>query len=417
MPSEKDQPTSFERLSAALEKSAAAQRTALIAESSARKVLVTTRKTPLAAANYLGDYEALIIEPTWASLTGVEALPAPGRSMDLDEPSLLGIAAMLQARSEELTKFLFSGGLLVVKVQALSGLYAKNQITGQVTAKCDTVDWIAQAVTPMMFAKKLGHWPFSAGSGTQIEIREPGHPLEELIRNARGYTALLSPSLLDFEDSVLLAVGRIGDPVAVEIAIGSGSVFLLPSGIDDSKLKTVLRELLDTQERLRSDWLLPEEAALVEQERSLLNETRRRREDLKIRQHAFAELRSSVLKKRDVKRAIDYYNAGTAATRPIKQAMVDLYKLVEILEGYFGISEEQLAAGLGVPKARFKNIKKLANQKELDFRHATSGETVGADVAEVEQAREDARFLVQKFIQHCCAEENRNSAAIPPPTR
>lgn len=85
-----------------------------------------------------------------------------------------------------------------------------------------------------------------------------------------------------------------------------------------------------------------------------------------------------------------------------------------------GGSEDALAAALGVPKSRFKHIKKLANQKELDFRHATSGEPIGADAADIQQAREEARELVQKFIELLCDEEAKRralAAASVGPTR
>jgi hypothetical protein len=267
-----------------------------------------------------------------------------------------------------------------------------------------TTRWIEAKVQPLFHAAVLGP-SFETGSGREIVVREVGHPFEDVLRDAHGYSARISAKLFEVEGAVLLATTRIGDPVAAEVPVDRGSVFLLPSGVDDEQLLVALDEILATRERHRQNWLLPEEAALVEAEKELLEATKRDRAELAKRGRALAELRESVMKDIDVRRAVGYYENGVSATRAIKQAVYDLYKLVELLEDHLGGSEDALASTLGVSKSDFKRIKKLANQKQLDFRHAESGETVGADVAEIEQAREDSRLLVQKFIEYRCAEE------------
>jgi hypothetical protein len=321
--------------------------------------------------------------------------------------------ALLERRTGELAAFLKAGGVMVVKVQPTSRIWAKNPNVRHRTDGVDTTEWMTSVVAQLEFAALAsGHdSPFIAGSGREIALCEFDHPLATVILEASGYSARIAHELFQVADSILLATGRIGDPIAAEVSVGNGLVLLVPSGVDDKKLDVALDGILSARERYRQMWLLPEEAALIDDEKVVRADARLKLEALDRRAHELADVRAFVMKSVDVARAISYYENGTSATRPIKQAMVDLYKLVELLEGNYGGSEEELAAGLAVPKSLFKNIKKLANQKELDFRHATSGETEGADVKEVEQARADARALVQRFIEDSCAEELKQRTA------
>lgn len=176
--------------------------------------------------------------------------------------------------------------------------------------------------------------------------------------------------------------------------------------MDDKQLDRALDELLAARERYRQTWVLTQESGLLEAEATVRAEARSKIADLAAQRKAIADRRVSVMNGNiNLARAIGYYESGTSATRPIANAMQDLHKLVDLLEDYFGGSEEGLATALGVPKSRFKNIKKLANQPQLDFRHAKSGETEGADKAALERAREDAHDLVHRFVEYCYAED------------
>ncbi len=370
---------------------------------------------PLSTAHYLGDYEALVISPDWESLFGTYTGPPPGQDQETTHDAVFETKAMFERRTAELAALLSAGGVMVVKVQPPSTMWAKNPYLRNRTDGVDTTEWIT-AVVPQLEMARLAakiDSPFIVGSGREITIRELDHPLATVINEASGYSGRIAKQLFEVGDTVLLATSRIGDPIAAEISVGKGLVLLLPSGVDNVQLEAGLDEILDTRERYRQMWLLPEEAALIEEEKAMRADARHKLADLSQRAHELAEIRQSVAKGVDIARAIGYYENGTSATRPIKQAMVDLYKLVELLEGNFGGSEEALASGLAVPKSLFKHIKKLANQKELDFRHATSGETEGADAKEIEQARDDARALVQRFIEQSCAEELKRRAARP----
>ncbi len=367
----------------------------------ARTILWTSSNRPLATAHYLGDYEAIVVDLEWGSLIGANGLVS-GQDGEATDEFVRETTNTLDRRAKELEPFLSSGGVLVVKVQPPSVLWSADY-QGR-TGEVDTTRWLVSNVYPLQYAVVLGEPPFVAGSGRRITLREFGHPLEAVIRNANGYTGRIAKLVFDLDDPVLLAVTRIGDPVAAEIPVGDGLVFLILSGVSDKQLEVALNEILAARERYRQNWLLPEEAALIGEQKAVQVQAREKVASLAKRSQELADVKASVMKRVDMQRAIGYYENGTSATRPIKQAMVDLYKLVELLEGYFGGSEDKLASRLDVPKTLFKHIKKLANQRQLDFRHATSGETEGADVKEVEQARDDARALVQRFVEQCCAE-------------
>jgi hypothetical protein len=375
-----------------------------------RNVLRLSRSDPLVHAHYLGDYEAILVDLDWASLLGLRDAPDPGEVSEVTVGFVRDIKEKLEERSAQLDQFLKAGGVLVAKVKPISVMWAPHQYVPNQPESVSTTRWIEAQVPHLLYAALAGP-SFETGSGHEIVVRETGHPFENVLSDAAGYDARISAKLFQVEGTVLLATTRIGDPVAAEMPVDRGVVFLLPSGVDDDQLLQALDDILATRQRHRQNWLLPEEAALIEAEKVLLEATRERRVQLVDRGKSLNELRESVMKDVDVRRAISYYENGVSATRAIKQAMYDLYKLVELLEDNLGGSEDVLASTLGVQKTDFKRIKKLANQRKLDFRHAKSGETEGADVAEIDQAREDARVLVQKFIEHRCNEEMLRRAA------
>lgn len=360
----------------------------------ARSILWTSAAHPLKDAHQLGDYEALIVEPTWENLVGLRG-PAPGYEQSIDLNELRLINAGLERRTPELLGLLHSGGILAVKVQAPSVLKWSNSV-GTRISEVNTEAWLINAIPKMG-----GSWNQISriGSGNTIVVREPGHPLENVIQNASGYAALLNNTVLQDNETILLATTRTGVPIAAEIPVSRGVVFLLPSGVDHAALTSALDQLLDDRARYRGAWVLPQEKELLDQVRGVRAALQAQVRKLEAEIDELADIRSAVMKDVHVERAIAYYENGVSPTRDIKHAMQDLYKLVEMLEARLGGSEDALALALALPKARFKHIKKLANQKDLDFRHATSGQPVGADVADVEQARKDARELVQKFIE------------------
>jgi len=383
-------------------------------KTTAGRILSTDFDRPLKSANYLGDYEAIVTRLDWESLIGYRG-PEPGKTQEVTEQIAVEAIEQLEQRSNELESFLEAGRLLVAEIQPASTIWGKGPRYDSVLREVETTYWLATKVRALLYPITLGSGlPFIPGSGTGIEIREVGHPLEDVIRAANRYTGRIAKEVFDRSEAVVLATTLIGDPVAAEITVGLGLVLLVPTGVDRKSLLAAVTEIVETRARHRQQWLLPEEAQLFELENTLRRDTRDRLKALAARQESLAALRTSVMKGNiNIQRAIVYYENGTSATRPPQRAMQDLYKLVELLEGYFGGSEAKLATALSVEKARFMHIKKLANQPVLDLRHATSGETVGADAAEVQQARDDAKALVQRFIEVCCDEElNRRSNAL-----
>jgi hypothetical protein len=377
-----------------------------------RNILHATSILPLKDARYLGDYEAIVIDLRWGSLMAFEGA-APGGSLEIAEKLAEQTYAVLEQRSKELESFLAGGGVLVAKVHPASTVWGRGPRYNALTFEVDSTYWLVSQVYPLRYVSVAGYGPpLLPGTGHEIVIREVGHPLETVIAEANEYTGIVAKQALDIDGAVLLATTRIGDPIAAELPVGTGQVFLLPSGVDDNKLMVVLEEILSTRERHRQTWLLPEEVALIADENALRTGTRDKLKSLSVRQKALAELRSSAIRGNlNLSRAITYFENGTSASRPIKNAMQDLHKLVDLLEDYFGGSEDDLALGLGVTKSTFKQIKKLANQPIHDSRHAKTGEIEGPAAAEVDMARENARVLVQRFVEHCCDKEVNNRAS------
>lgn len=362
---------------------------------------------PLLAARYLGDYDAIVVEPIWETLIGITGGPGPGEQAQTTVEIATKASAGLQQRSNELQRFIEAGGVLVIKVQARSSIWGQGSRYDSLYYEVDSIYWFVSTIRPLAYvARVYGSALFLPDSGRGIEFREVGHPLEDVVRDAKSYSGTVAKEVLGQDGTTLLAATRIGDPVAVELVVGSGLVLLVPSGVDDAKLDLALAEILQTRARHRQTWLLPQERSLVDEERALRAGTSESLKALAERQRELADLRTSVMQSNlNLARAVAYYENGTSPTRSAERAMQDLHKLVDLLEDYFGGSEEKLATGLGVDKSRFKHIKKLANQPKLDIRHAASGVTEGADAEEVDQAREDARVLVQRFIEVECNKE------------
>jgi hypothetical protein len=367
----------------------------------AHNIFRTTDSEPLNAAHHLGDYEAVIVELIWPRLIGLHGGPGPGYSFSLDYALVKDARVALGRRTKELFEFLVSGGVVAVKGYARAVLEWSNTIgTQSVTASTDA--WLIEAIP----ALRLNYSEiFELGSGTFISIAEPGHPLENVIRGATGYAALLRNNVFEKKNHIVLGTSRIGQPIAAELPVGRGLVFLLPSGVNDASLESALSLLLDDRARHWTSWILPRETELLKEEDGIREAVQEELKRIRAERDWLADIRIEVLRDVHVERALTYYENGVSATRDIRRAMQDLHKLVEMLEAVLGGSEDQMAKALGVPKTRFRHIKKLANQKEYDFRHTTSGEPVGADAADIEQARDDARELVQKFIERRSAEE------------
>jgi hypothetical protein len=350
----------------------------------------------LSSAEYLGEYAAIVLEPTWKEMAGMDS-PPPGMTKEVEGRVVDQVDRFLKRRSLELRDFLRLDGVLVVKLELPSGLFFPGNMT-EVSASVDTHEWWLKAVG-LGSAYRQNEFSFEIGHGAAgVELTEPGHGFEETLLKAKGYTVRLDRAFAELPMVTVLATNRTREPVAAEIRLDRGTAILLPSRIDDATLREDIKTILTARMPLAEIWTRPEELQIRKDYEDVLSRMRQERDKHQKILAGIKAVKAAVLKDADVKRAVAYFRNGTDPTRPIKQAMGDLYKLVEFLEALHGGSEDTLATDLNVPKSRFKSIKKLANQPSLDFRHATKGETSGADAAEVETARADARVLLQAFL-------------------
>lgn len=128
--------------------------------------------------HYLGDYEAIVLEPDWHSMMGVDSLPEPGYQGEIDERILRGIIATLELRAAELEAFLKGGGILIAKILPEASVYSTNRYSGHEIARATSLNWLISKVPPLWLVASSGHSPFVPGSGREIVIRELDHPFE-----------------------------------------------------------------------------------------------------------------------------------------------------------------------------------------------------------------------------------------------
>lgn len=167
---------------------------------------------------------------------------------------------------------------------------------------------------------------------------------------------------------------------------------------DRSALERGFQESLDLR-FVDREWALEEELALRTQLGDALRQLRAAREDASARLRRIREVKDRVLAEQHVRRAISYWDRATRPGTSAADAFQELYRMQEMLERLHGNSERGLAEGLGIPMARLKSLKRLANAPEHDFRHATIGDPTRPPADEVLAALEDARAIVQAFIE------------------
>ena len=112
--------------------------------------------------------------------------------------------------------------------------------------------------------------------------------------------------MLGFDKATSLAANRIGDSVAAELDLRPGLVLIVPAEIDRSRMEQAIKEMIEQRHRSNADWLLPEELALILEERQLMQDTRARRLELSQRIATHTALRETVMKMIDLQRAVGY---------------------------------------------------------------------------------------------------------------
>ena len=342
--------------------------------------------------HYLAEYEAIILEPSWVVL-GIQG-----------EGTVGGVSAaefMLHRRSIELGEFFTAGGLLVVwliPVETRLSYTGHNYLDNHV--------WWA-AHLDISYTTGLQDPLIAPGSGVSIQPVEPGHAFEKYLESRPKYVARLAQHIEQLEHVTVLATNRAGDPVAAEIAVGAGSIVIVPPPGGDKQrelLSEAINATLKTRSGLGFEWKVPEELELdaerTEVLRRLRDERRKFDEMRAVQQRVLAE----VFKTIEVRRALKAWREATGPGATPKKAMYALHGMLEMLTGYFGTGRAEVAQTLGVSHKSMNRIAELANRRTLNLRHTMEGKPEDVDPDEYNRILAEAHGIVQAFINYSYVE-------------
>lgn len=361
--------------------------------------LTTAGGTPLEKAEYLPEYDAIVLDPPF-TLLGVE----PGRNQSLDyrqRPNFAVLENIHARRNKELATFFHRGGVLLVRLVEPSWLYVEDQPTTQIMESFSW--WLAPVLLsigrtpPKEFARP--------GSGTALTIVEPGHPFEMYLRSVNSYTAWLDNDIRESDGVVVLAENRAHQPVAVEIACYPGAAVLVPPPTSEGSgymLSAALRDLLNRRVALSEEWPTAEEQKLLREREEILGEMRARRDDVDRRLVSVRDVKAGVITILHVSRAIGYYRQATATTPTPKRSIPLIWNMLELLRDHYTRGNSQLAELLGLPKADLEFVQRIANKKDLDVRHTEPGQPRAVTQSELDRAVAIGGAMVQATIDYEC---------------
>lgn len=353
-------------------------------------------KNQLDTADFLGEYDAISLDPSWA-LFGIQ----PGQRVDWPQEyanlhNFEAMTAIFERRSEELWAFFTNGGLLVVRLIQPATL----AITG-LTATLNTYAWWYEtayrasdhAIPPNW------HW-IQFGSGTTSRLLEPGHPFESYLRTASVYQARLTGNRGRL---ISLAENRTGNPVAAEIPCQTGALILVPPPASEGAeymLDAAIQTGLDSRLGIAHEWMVPEEQALREKRDAIMREMREKRDDVDRELARSRDRKAAVLQIAHVERAIGYYRKATDNTPRPRIAIPALWNTVEMLRDYYTKGTSTLASMLNRPKDELEFLNTLANNKDLDLRHTTSREPTAVTPAQLQRALAIGKAIVAALIEY-----------------
>ncbi len=354
--------------------------------------LVDDGPVDLVKAAYLGEYSGIILDAS--SVAFADELPPVVPPIDIpirDVGHYRSLMVEQRRREEQADGFFRAGGVLVVRLQPETELSYGDRGYAEFDSFLIS-NWWRSKIQPDWLT---GTAP---GVGQSIEVTEPDHPFAPVISTATEYTARFTQNLDGRDDIAVLAKNRSGYAIAAEFDCSHGKIICVPAGCDTGLLELALRAYLDDAHGTDAEIRLPEEDEIEKAIDTVDHEHRTARLSLTEKRQAVRDVKSGVLGNIHVKRARSYVKAAKTVGANPTAIMTSLYKMVEMLEDYFNSGEQGLPKALDVDMALIKRIKRLANKKELDIRHATSGEPDGADAVEFDQAIVDGDAILNAFV-------------------
>jgi hypothetical protein len=244
-----------------------------------------------------------------------------------------------------------------------------------------------------------------------MNVLEPGHPFESFLREIRFYRFRLSRN---WRNLVVLAENRAGDPVAVEVPCRRGALILLPPPTTEGQehlLDLAVYKALQSRLGVAHEWVVSDEKRLIADRDAVLRQMREKREGIDQQLARVREIKEVLLQTLHVSRAIGYYKKATGGTPTPKTSIPVLWNLVEMLREHFNRGTSTLATLLSLPKEDLEFLDALANNRDLDLRHTTSGQPKPVEPAELQRALAIGKAVVEATIEY----EYGASTAAPMP--
>lgn len=283
--------------------------------------------------------------------------------------------------------------------------------------RVDPHSWFLSTIADQLHREDAADGFVLVGRGTPIRVVEPGHPFGEYLELRNGYEARITDVIRAYSNAVVLAENRGGDPIAAEFRIGSGSLILLPppqTPEEEQALSAAVEDSLALSVRPRA-WTVREEREIAEALDQRLAAMRTARDAAGKSLREIRSLKDQVLQESIVRRALGYWERAIRPGTRLDTAFHELYRLIEMLEDHYRGGERELADALGIPLTRIKSVKRLANQKEHDFRHATVGDPAQPQTQDVQEAFVTAGEIVQAFVEarYASLKSERSPQAVP----
>lgn len=355
----------------------------------------------LTEPDYLADYDAIVMEPIWPVMFDDVPVP-PGSRESMSLENLQQCRDTLDRRGNELHAFFAIGGMLVVYAAETAWLDSDENDYGRPLLSVDNQSWFFQHVQPQLRERDAGSGLLIYGRGAPIRVVEPGHPFGDYLMQRNAYMARINPVVRLYDNAVILAENRAHEPVAAEFRIAEGALLVLPHPVtadDERALTAALQDSLDAR-FVDREWTVEPERELALRLDDILDSLRDARASARAQLAAIQMAKSRVLGEPHVRRAISYWDRATRPNTPVAEAFQLLYRMQEMLEELHGGGEKKLAETLDLPLPRLKSLKRFANQPEYDLRHATIGDPERPASADVVKALDDARAIIQAFIEY-----------------
>jgi hypothetical protein len=365
-------------------------------------------KDELEEADFLAEYDAIVLDPSWALFRTPPGQHHTWSQVENNVRNFRALKSLLDRRSGELWPFFAHGGILVVRLEEAARLQL-----GGFPEILNSFDWWYGKAAAASSGALPGDWRFIQAASGPGHVLEPGHPFESYLRTTTTYRARL---IGNHPGIIALAENRASEPVAAEVECQPGALFMVPPPASEGAeymLDAAVSTALQSRLGIAHEWTVAEENVLADQRDAVLREMRERRQDVEKKLATTRAAKEAVLGMLHVDRVIGKYRMATNGTPVAKVAIPALWNMNELLREHYTKGTSTLASMLGVPKADLEFLDLLANNRDLDLRHTTTGQPKPVEPAELQRALAIGRAVVQAVIEF---EYKRSTvAAVPVP--